>query len=348
MIRKMTVLASLIALAACNSTGGPSIKDKLLSFAIYGGAFAPEGSNPRRPEELALLRPKLEEDLLSKAVEYCPQGHIVLEDPSYTLEYIQGRPLVASKMVINCTKDGARPMQRVHVITAGGNIVQAGGKMMAVNVNAAKTRARVELPQGSSELNISTFIMEAAAKEASGCDAVLAPGDDSIGFTNKSAVRLTRGKHFDITLFCDANGPLPKSAFRDVLPGSREQAARFGASPQAGQTYLTYSPHGYQVNFFDANGKSWLWYPGNVRAVPEDWKFVSADICFRHPKNTANPVTGRAGGNFECMPKELLRRTTVAALDGDPFNLATGAVPYRLNKCDAPDAFEFDRSSIGC
>ncbi|GAA6181268.1 hypothetical protein NBRC116594_27060 [Shimia sp. NS0008-38b] len=127
----------------------------------------------------------------------------------------------------------------------------------------------------------------------------------------------------------------------------------FPKYPQPGKTYLSFSgAHGYQVNYIAAGGKAWLWYPGNSRGVPEEYKQdVVRDtkaLCWRHPSKSYNPVTKQSGGRFACQSLETARKTVVAELSGDPFQLATGKVPYPLKRCTAPDAFVFDRDRFGC
>lgn len=121
--------------------------------------------------------------------------------------------------------------------------------------------------------------------------------------------------------------------------------------PRPGRTYLSFDRgHGFQVNFLDADGRAWLWYPGNRAGVPERWRVDPARdaICWTHPNNTYNPVTKTSGGQEVCQALDLSRSTLVAALLGDPFDLATGKVPYRLDRCAVPEAFVFDRSAHGC
>lgn len=123
--------------------------------------------------------------------------------------------------------------------------------------------------------------------------------------------------------------------------------------PQPDRTYLSFSKaHGFQVNYLAPQGKAWLWYPGNQRGVPEEYKLdviAGKDaICWRHPSNSYNPVTRRQGGSFACESLALSRGTIVAELPGDPFSLSSGRVPYRLDRCKAPSLFTFDRNAISC
>lgn len=52
--------------------------------------------------------------------------------------------------------------------------------------------------------------------------------------------------------------------------------------------------------------------------------------------------------DHHCQRPDLRQTLTVANLPGDPFKLMSGAIPYSRGKCDAPDAFTFDRSLYGC
>lgn len=126
--------------------------------------------------------------------------------------------------------------------------------------------------------------------------------------------------------------------------------------PNSGMTYLSYSPpgggiirgHGFQVAYLADNGREYLWYPRNARVVAADWKLEGDNICYRYSSNTYNPVTKKKGGEFECRLAKIGSYSVVAELDGDPFDLATGNVPYRLNPCNAPEEFEFDREEFKC
>lgn len=128
----------------------------------------------------------------------------------------------------------------------------------------------------------------------------------------------------------------------------------FPSYPREHTTYLSYSDaHGFQVTYLGRNGRSALWYPGNLAAVPEEWKQITTAsgvraICWRHPSNSYNPVLKQQGGDWGCQRLDLSQKLTVASLPGDPFKLMSGSIPYRRGKCDAPEAFNFDRSTYGC
>ena len=127
----------------------------------------------------------------------------------------------------------------------------------------------------------------------------------------------------------------------------------FPSYPQPDRTYLSFSSaHGFQVNYLRADGRAWLWYPGNSVGVPEEYETRTVNgtkaICWRHPSDSYKPVTRQHGGEFVCTPLELAQKANVAVLRGDPFSLASGKVPYRLDRCKAPEEFNFDRNRFGC
>lgn len=141
----------------------------------------------------------------------------------------------------------------------------------------------------------------------------------------------------------------PSALSRD-LAERPDRPVTFAEYPQPGTTYLSFSrSHGFQVNFIAGGGRSWLWYPGNGRAVPETWRMdARADsLCWGHPAASHNPVTGQQGGE-SCERLSDARRMIVAKLAGDPYRLASGRVPYPLGKCSAPAEFDLDRQRYRC
>lgn len=126
----------------------------------------------------------------------------------------------------------------------------------------------------------------------------------------------------------------------------------FDTYPASGRTYLSFDhAHGFQVTFVNA-GQSWLWYPGNQRTVTAVYKrdIVAGQpaVCWKHQTNSRNPVTGRSGGAFSCEALAFAQKRVVAELRGDVFKLTSGQVPYRSERCTAPQAFEFDRARFAC
>lgn len=145
----------------------------------------------------------------------------------------------------------------------------------------------------------------------------------------------------------------PNSNASRAIADVNARENRFPTYPQPNTTYLSFSlAHGFQVNYLAPRGAAWLWYPGNKRGVPEEYKrdVVAGRnvICWRHPSNSYNPVTKTKGGPFACENLAFSQRTIIAALPGDPFALKTGQVPYPLKRCTAPAQFRFDRTVFSC
>lgn len=108
----------------------------------------------------------------------------------------------------------------------------------------------------------------------------------------------------------------------------------------SGRTHRTYSSqHGTQVEYLAPNGVSYLWYPGNTRAVVGRWTVEPYDknpkvgvICFAY-QNSYNPVTRTSGGRH-CITAGNFKNTHRESRSGDVFNLSSGRVPYTLSKRD--------------
>ena len=108
-----------------------------------------------------------------------------------------------------------------------------------------------------------------------------------------------------------------------------------GAAPEVGgYTNMSYSAgHGSQVEYLSPKGTAWLWYPGNSQIVVGKWKRSGASICFAYGQNTYNPVTGRRGGDWECMEFRLWWWAIEQRVEGDPLHLEGATkVPFKLGK----------------
>lgn len=214
-------------------------------------------------------------------------------------------------------------------LRADGSVL-VDGDIFAVAVNEDRTGALVTA-SGSGKKKLGQYLR--AAEAASGCPAD--PGGMIAGIPRVHAerVKVTAQDGIRVGLVCpDATTP-------------------FADYPQEDRTWLSYDRgHGFQVNYLGSNGQAWLWYPGNTAAVPEIWRVREdgAAVCWLHPTNSWNPVTKQRGGKESCMAIPTMRKITVASLPGDPFDLASGKVPYPLDRCTAPKEFEFDRSAKGC
>ena len=104
------------------------------------------------------------------------------------------------------------------------------------------------------------------------------------------------------------------------------------AASLANKTQQSFSPgHGMQIEYLAADGGAWLWYPGNTKVLPGQWKSEGADICFRYGKNSYNPVTKHKGGGWECGSVKVYSQTLVTSTKGDVFGLAgRKKVPFNL------------------
>jgi hypothetical protein len=94
------------------------------------------------------------------------------------------------------------------------------------------------------------------------------------------------------------------------------------------------SSHGTQIEYLGANGVTYLWYPGNTRALAGQWRVQDGtnypSICFRYGENTFNPVTRQSGGGWECGSGPAYLFEKLSVVSGDVFNLASGRLPFVL------------------
>jgi len=115
-------------------------------------------------------------------------------------------------------------------------------------------------------------------------------------------------------------------------------------------TAMTYDAgHGTQIEYTSADGKTYLWYPGNTRIVPGRYKIDNmtlpldsrpnspmvslAAMCFRYGANSHNPATGRKGGDWECLPLSIYADRRREVRKGDIFGLSgRQSVPFKLDK----------------
>jgi hypothetical protein len=144
--------------------------------------------------------------------------------------------------------------------------------------------------------------------------------------------------------------------FREVKDGpvrslSIAEYERFIQARYIDQTTMTNSgQHGWQVEYTSADGKAFLWYPGNDRLVLGTWRTRikefpiagqptrhSVMICFTYA-DSYNPATGVGPDQEECtfpsmndigMPKTERR-------PGDLFKLGGGKLPYQRGAKDKP------------
>jgi hypothetical protein len=104
------------------------------------------------------------------------------------------------------------------------------------------------------------------------------------------------------------------------------------ASIPTNSTNMTWdSGHGTQVEYVSADGRTFLWYPGNKVILPGHWKMQGRNVCFLYGANTYNPVTKVVGAVWECEPTNVYGALQTERAKGDVFGLSTrGAVPFIL------------------
>lgn len=114
--------------------------------------------------------------------------------------------------------------------------------------------------------------------------------------------------------------------------------------------------HGVQVEYTSADGRAYLWYPGNKLILAGRWKTLEYDanvpapdgprslkqfkVCFDYGPNTYNPATGHAGG-WECTHFVNLLFSGGPSRSGDVFGLAKRKTPpFILDKTEKPSLDE--------
>ena len=117
------------------------------------------------------------------------------------------------------------------------------------------------------------------------------------------------------------------------------QVHKMAETPSVVQNFLSdtttkvWNAHGTQIEYLAANGRTILWYPGNVSGVSGRWKLQMAsyglEMCFLYGEGSFNPVTGQKGGSWECdmAAYYILNRDEIVS--GDPLHLSQ-QIPYTL------------------
>ena len=138
---------------------------------------------------------------------------------------------------------------------------------------------------------------------------------------------------------------ISESEFLEKYPTALEFRERIGNTTRSSHNYA----HGTQIEFHAANGRSYLWYPGNNTIVPALWriaegseriivhvqtasgvevrKAVIPEICYLYPGSSFNPVTNQRGGGWDCRSIKRFRYSTVESRKGDVFGLSRSAFP---------------------
>jgi hypothetical protein len=120
------------------------------------------------------------------------------------------------------------------------------------------------------------------------------------------------------------------------------------------RTHMSYSKaHGPQVEYSTADGRVFLWYPGNTAILPGRWRVEETNpvivhlagrpegssesrrltkICFQYGADSYNPVTRHQGADWECTLYAFAKATDRESRVGDVFGLASGKLPFVLDR----------------
>lgn len=129
----------------------------------------------------------------------------------------------------------------------------------------------------------------------------------------------------------------------DAVIGMTEDEARANLRDRTRNVHD--AGHGTQINYTSADGRSFLWYPGNNVILPGAWKVERrpgtvwgtrqdiVHVCYRYGPNTYNPVTGSQGTSWECSYAALSLHRVRESATGDVLGLARrSAVPFVLTR----------------
>ncbi|QAX31012.1 hypothetical protein ETW24_17425 [Leisingera sp. NJS204] len=109
--------------------------------------------------------------------------------------------------------------------------------------------------------------------------------------------------------------------------------------PQPDTTYLSFSPkQGFQVEYLAADGRSYLWYPGNRTGVRGRWTKLLDEMCFYYGSDA--DMTAR---KWQCRYRAHFSKANLGWSSGDLFNLRSGSVPHVLARCHPPKGIEVKR-----
>ena len=165
---------------------------------------------------------------------------------------------------------------------------------------------------------------------------------------------------------CVSDAPLPKPikhiSYAPKVLSRIEYPTTFEAVRE-NMTVLTYDDvHGPQVAYHSADGRVFLWYPGNAQVLPGRYELRTADmgvtfngfrmsdlprLCYKYGAGTFNPATGRAGGDWECLPEGMHHFGIRERMRGDPVRLSKrGPVPFVLPKAFDVQSFASSLRSL--
>lgn len=126
-----------------------------------------------------------------------------------------------------------------------------------------------------------------------------------------------------------------QSAPPAIMLADHDVAVQRTVADIVGHTLLHYDvEHGTQVEFYDALGLAYLWYPGNAEILVSHYRLRpgSGEICFSYSNLVYNGERDEIGGNEWCHTSSDFRTHVRETVSGDPFQLQSRiAVPFILD-----------------
>jgi hypothetical protein len=118
---------------------------------------------------------------------------------------------------------------------------------------------------------------------------------------------------------------------KDRLRGVTRYTEADAPELMADRTSVSYMPgHGTQISYTSADGRAWLWYPGNPRILEGRWKLDDSkdmlQVCYDYGPGTRNPMMKDAPSGFQCGSFHNQNIFTLDTKRGDVFGLATAKV----------------------
>lgn len=118
---------------------------------------------------------------------------------------------------------------------------------------------------------------------------------------------------------------------KDRLRGLTRYTEADAQEMMTDRTDVSYMPgHGTQISYTSADGRAWLWYPGNPRILEGRWKLDDSkgmlQVCYDYGPGTRNPTMKDAPAGFQCGSFHNQNIFTLDTKRGDVFGLATAKV----------------------
>lgn len=93
---------------------------------------------------------------------------------------------------------------------------------------------------------------------------------------------------------------------------------------------------GSQVTYLAADGRAYLWHPGEKKILPGRWVLRaerdSHEVCVGYAPDSTGRAAVRAAGDLNCILLGDLALSVTETGKGDLFDLASGQAPYILGR----------------